>query len=85
MAPVKIRSISSASTVAGLEEYDASAFYIVCRYGQLRPGNFAEFSFYRKDRAVDFASNDLEKSYPPDAIFSTGKWIKGKNVVPRIK
>ncbi|MBA3769460.1 MAG: peptidase M14 [Blastocatellia bacterium] len=85
VAPVKIRSLSSASTVAGLEEYDASAFYIVCRYGQLRPGNFAEFSFYRKDRAVDFMSNDLEKSYPPDAIFSTGKWIKGKGVVPQIR
>ena len=44
--------------------------------GNCKAGELAEFFFYRKDRVVDWAAADIEKQYPPDAIFSSGKWIK---------
>ncbi len=43
----------------------------------------AEFLFYKKDRTVDWLSPDLEKQFPPDAIFSSGKLIKGEKLLPR--
>lgn len=85
LAPVRIRSISPAASVTGLEEYDVSQFYVVPRFGFMKSGELAEFLFYKKDRTVDFLMSDLEKNFPPDAIFSTGKWIKGKGVVPRTR
>jgi hypothetical protein len=85
VAPVRIRSVAATSPVFGFEEFDASGFYVVPRVGTMTPGDFAELLFYKKDRVVDYASAELEKSFPPDAVFSTGKWIKGKGVVPRIR
>ena len=82
-APNIIREIGDISGALGLEEYNASNFNVVQRYGNFKVGELAEFLFYRKDRQVDFTSKDLEKQYPPDAIFSTGKWIKGEGVVPK--
>jgi hypothetical protein len=61
----------------GLEEYDASGFYLVPRFGYaLRSGGSGDFLFYKKDRQVDWKATDLEKQFPPDAIFVGGKWIK---------
>ncbi|MEQ1606308.1 MAG: M14 family zinc carboxypeptidase [Pyrinomonadaceae bacterium] len=82
-APVRIRGIGVLTNLRGLEEYDASGFNVVQRFGQTKVGELAEFSFYKKDRTVDWASTDLEKQFPPDAIFSSGKWIKGEKLVPR--
>lgn len=82
-APNIIREIGDISGALGLEEYNASNFNVVQRYGNFKVGELAEFLFYRKDRQVEFTSKDLEKQYPPDAIFSTGKWIKGEGVVPK--
>ena len=66
-----------------LEEYNAAGFNVVQRFRTLRPGEMAEFYFYRKDKAVDWTAADLEKQFPPDAIFSLGKWIKGEGIVPK--
>lgn len=85
IAPNTIRSIGPLGAIRGLEEYEASGFNVVQRFGILRPGELAEFYFYHKDRVVDFTSADLEKTFPPDAIFSSGKWFKGAGVVPKIK
>ncbi|MGE0656440.1 MAG: M14 family zinc carboxypeptidase [Pyrinomonadaceae bacterium] len=82
-APTVIRSIGDLSAIAGLEEYDASGFYAVGRFQPLAAGHFGEILFYRKDRQIDWTVADLEKSFPPDAIFSLGKWLKGENVVPK--
>jgi hypothetical protein len=82
-APNVIREIGDLNGPTGLEEYLASDFYIVPRNGSLKVGEAAEFLFYKKDRQIDFSSKDLEKQFPPDAIFSTGKWIKGEGVVPK--
>lgn len=85
IAPNTIRNIGDLGVLRGLEEFDASGFYVVQRFGNLRPGELAEFFFYRKDRVVDWKSTELEKAFPPDAIFSSGKWFKGVSVVPKIK
>ena len=85
IAPNTIKSVGLLAGLRGLEEYETSGFKVVQRFGSLQPGSFAELCFYRKDRVVDFNSADLEKSFPPDAIFSSGKWFKGEGVVPKIK
>lgn len=82
-APIFIRSMGDLKNLAGLEEYDAGDFYLVGRFQPLKVGNFAEILFYRKNRQIDWASGDIEKQFPPDAIFSLGKWHKGAGVVPK--
>ncbi len=79
-----IRSVGETGSVRGLEEYDASNFYVLQRFGRAAPGELAEFSFYKKDRAIDWAAPDLEKQFPPDAIFSMGKFTKGDGIVPKL-
>ena len=83
IAPTKIKSVGDMPNIRGLEEYDASGFWVIQRFGKTAPGELAEFFFYKKDRTVDWSSADLEKQFPPDAIFSGGKWTKGEKVVPR--
>lgn len=79
-SPGYVRGIGNLVDRRGLTEYDASAFYVVPRFGiNLRTGQLAEFLFYRRDRVVDFTVVDLETKFPPDAVFSTGRWIKGEN------
>ena len=82
-APNIIREIGDLSGMSGLEEYSAADFNVVQRYGNFKVGELAELLFYKKDRQVDFSAKDLEKQFPPDAIFSAGKWIKGQGVVPK--
>ena len=84
-APNTIRSVGPLGAIRGLEEYESSGFKVVQRFGILKPGELAEFYFYRNNRVVDLTSADLEKAFPPDAIFSGGKWLKGEGVVPKIK
>ncbi|MBK9527774.1 MAG: hypothetical protein IPO41_05525 [Acidobacteria bacterium] len=67
----------------GLGRYDASGFNVVQRFGRTKVGELAEFFFYKRDRTVEWAALDLEKQFPPDAIFSGGKWIKGEKLFPR--
>lgn len=82
-SPVVVRRIGDLSNVSGLEEYDASGFYAVGRFETLEPGKFAEVLFYKKGRQIDWTASDLERSAPPDAVFSLGKWLIGEGVVPR--
>ena len=83
VAPVRIRAIGELPNVRGLDEYDASGFNAVQRFGSPKSNELAEFLFYKKDRTVDWTSVDLEKQFPPDAIFSSGKFIKGEKLLPR--
>jgi len=82
-SPNIIREIGDLSGVYGLEEYAAGDFNVVQRYGTFKVGDLAELLFFKKDRQIDWTSKELEKQFPPDAIFSTGKWIKGAGVVPK--
>ncbi len=77
-APNVIRSIGRLSALGGLEEYDVSGYNVVQRLGDLKVGELGEFLFYRKDRVIDWAAADIEKQFPPDAVFSGGKWMKGE-------
>lgn len=79
---VSIGSISPLGWMSGLEEYDASNFYVVQRFGRLKVGELAELLFYKKDRQIDWKLPDLEKNFPPDAVFSLGKFVKGSELFP---
>jgi hypothetical protein len=82
-SPAIIRKLGQISGQTGLEEYDASDFYAVGRFLPLGVGNFGDILFYRKDRQIDWSAADLEKQFPPDAVFSIGEWFKGEGVLPR--
>lgn len=79
----KIATVGNIGTLQGLDEYDASGFYVYQRFGRTRPGELAELYFFKKDRSINWASGDLEKEFPPDAVFSGGKFIKGSEIVPK--
>ena len=76
-----IRKLGDLANLHGLDEYDVSGFNVVHRLGSLKTGELAEFYFYRKDRVVDWTLTDIEKQFPPDAIFSGGKWNKGDKAI----
>jgi hypothetical protein len=78
VAPGYIRKIGELSGSFGLAEFDAAEFYVVPRIGNsIRTGDQAELLFYKRSRTVDWKAPDLETRFPPDAIFSTGRWVKG--------
>ena len=82
-SPTKIRQVGDLAAYYGLDEYDASGFFVTGRVEPVKPGNMGELLFYKKDRKIDWTVPDLEKQYEPDAILSFGKWIKGAGVVPK--
>ena len=83
VAPTFIREVGDLSVYTGLEEFDAKDFYLINRKGSVRNGAGGEFLFYKKTRQIDWAAKDFEKQFPPDAIFSNGKWTKGGKLLPR--
>jgi hypothetical protein len=79
--PGYVRQIGNLSGIFGLSEFDAKDFRVVSRNSKsIRTGDFAELLFYKKSRTVDWAAPDLEKQFPPDAIFSLGRWVKGEEL-----
>jgi len=78
LAPTYVREIGDLAAYKGLEEFDAREFYLVPRNGQLRIGQSGEFLFYKKGRKIDWTAENVEKTFPPDAVFSKGKWTKGE-------
>jgi hypothetical protein len=81
--PTRIRQVGPALTIAGLDEYDVSEFNVTGRFQPLKPGNYGELLFYKKGREVNWASANIEQEFPPDAIFSLGRWVKGEELVKR--
>jgi hypothetical protein len=84
-APSYVQDIGDLQIYAGLDEYDARDFYLVAKNGLLKIGTSGEFLFYKKTRKIDWTAKDLEKSFPPDAVFRGGKWEKGERLLPKIK
>ncbi len=81
VAPAYVRQVGNLSAYSGLTEFNAQEFYVVPRTARsIRPGDFAELMFYKKSRVIDWSAPDIEKQFPPDAIFSLGKWITGELV-----
>lgn len=75
-APSIVQSLGNFPASRGLEEYDVSNFYLVSRLDAVRAGALSEFNFYKKDRLIDWKAENFDQKFPPDAIFSGGKWIK---------
>ena len=71
-----VQSVGNFVFSRGLEEFDVSGFYLVPRLDAVRAGNLSEFIFYRKDRMIDWKAENFEQQFPPDAVFSGGKWMK---------
>lgn len=76
IAPFYVRTIGDLSEYKGLDEIDASQYYVVPKEGFLRPGTLGSFLFYKKTRTIDWRSENLEKEFPPDGILVYGKWLK---------
>lgn len=83
--PGFVRSVGDLKSTAGLEEFDVSGYNVIGRFNPVRSGAFADLLFYKKGRQVNWSSAELETEFPPDAIFSLGKWLKGGEDIPRIK
>jgi hypothetical protein len=83
LQPTRIRQVGPALTIAGLDEYDASDFNVTGRFQPLKQGNYGELLFYKKGREVNWTAADIEKEFPPDAVFSLGKWAVGDGVVKK--
>lgn len=83
--PGFIRAVGDLKSVTGLEEFDVSGYNVIGRFNPVRSGAFADLLFYKKGRQVNWSSAELETEFPPDAIFSLGKWLKGGEDIPRIK
>ena len=81
VTPAYVRQIGNLSSSYGLSEFDAREYYVVSRNSaSIRTGSFAELLFYKKSRVVDWRAADLETQFPPDAVFSLGRWVKGELV-----
>jgi hypothetical protein len=81
VAPSYVRQIGNLSSYFGLSEYDVAGYFVVPRKApSLKTGQFADLLFYKKSRTVDWSSPNLEEQFPPDAIFSLGKWMKGEEL-----
>ena len=82
-SPTIIRAVGDLPNVKGLEEFDASDFYVAARFDAVSVGVSGELLFYKKTRVIDWTTENLEKDFPPDAIFSLGKWTKGEKLLPK--
>jgi hypothetical protein len=78
ISPGYIRQIGKLTSSFGLVDFDARDYFVVPRNAtSIKTGDAAELQFYKKNRTIDWSSTDLEKQFPPDAIFTLGKWAKG--------
>ncbi len=84
-APTFVQDIGDLGIYTGLDEYDTSDFYLIPKNGLLKIGTSGEFLFYKKTRKIDWKTKDLEKTFPPDAIFRQGRWEKGARALPKTK
>ena len=82
-SPTRVRQVGDLAAYYGLDEYDASGFFVTGRVEPIKPGSMGELLFYKKERKIDWTAPDLEKQFEPDAILSFGKWIKGAGLVPK--
>jgi hypothetical protein len=78
-----IQEVGDLADFHGLEEVDASGYYVTVARGALRPGAEATLLFYKKDKAtkVDWTAADLESRFPPAAIYRNGEWAGKDNLV----
>ena len=88
LTPTYVREVGDLTIYEGLDEYDVSDFYLVPREGLLSVGSGGEFLFYKRSRQINWNFGDMDEflaKFPPDAVFSVNRWIKGEGVVPKKK
>ena len=85
-APMFVREIGDLAVFRGLDNYDSKDYYVVAKSNPIRIGTPVHFLFYRKDKAanIDWKAADLEKTFPPDAIYKDGKWLKGEKALTKL-
>jgi hypothetical protein len=78
-APLRasLQDVGDLSVYRGLEEVDASGYYVVAAAGA-RPGAEAALLFYPKEGSAGFewSAPDLETRRPPEAVFRGGRWAR---------
>jgi hypothetical protein len=79
-ARATIQDLGDLGGFVALDEVDADGFHVTVGKGTLRTGGEATFLFYHSSRArtIDWRTLNLEKRYPPDAVFRMGRWT-GRN------
>jgi hypothetical protein len=82
-----IQEVGDLADFHGLEEVDASGYYVTAAKGVLRTGAEATLLFYKKERAekVDWTAADLESRFPPAATYRNGEWTGKDNLVSKRK
>lgn len=80
LAPTYVREIGDLSVYKGLDEYDVSEYNLVVPSGLLRLGSRDKFLFYKKSRKIDWNEEGFSEKHQPDAIFSKGIWVSGKEL-----
>ncbi|HZI19293.1 MAG TPA: M14 family zinc carboxypeptidase [Pyrinomonadaceae bacterium] len=72
-----VQDVGDLSVLRGLEEVDASGYYVVAT-GGARPGAEAALLFYPKERAAGLSwdAPDLQTRHPPEAVFRRGEWVR---------
>ncbi len=81
-----IQDVGDLSVFRGVEEVDATNYFVTVARGILRPGAEAALLFYRKDHVpaqMDWAAPDLETRFPPDATYRHGEWRGRGNLIFR--
>ena len=73
-----VQDVGDLSVYKGLEEVDAREYYVVAAAGELRTGGDGTLLFYRKadSSAVNWDALDIEKRFPPEAVFRGGEWVR---------
>ncbi len=74
--PVFIQEIGDLKVYGGLEEFDVGGYIVTTQSGHLRIGSRDNILFYRKDRKIDWKTENVTNVFPPDGAFANGIWIK---------
>ena len=75
--PTYVRRVGTLSAHKGLMEFNTAGFYVFSNNGEVKNGKRGALLFYNKTRKIDWLAEDFDERFPPDAIFTRGRWIKG--------
>ncbi|NNE65323.1 MAG: peptidase M14 [Pyrinomonadaceae bacterium] len=74
--PVFVQEVGDLEEHKGLDEYDATGYFVVVKSGSLSIGSRGHLLFYKCDRDINWHVEDLEKVFSADGEFKDGNWIK---------
>jgi hypothetical protein len=74
--PTFISRIGELKNHRGLTEFDVQNYYIISDEGFIKEGIYGKLLFYKITKNIDWNAEDFQNKFPPDAVFSNGKWLK---------